>query len=193
MRLEPIENPPNLFARIAYFMCKRQLGKVITPLKVVNARMPKSFRLAYEMVKLSERGLSLDTEIAFLVKTYVAQMNDCAFCVDIAKAAAVGKGITLEKCQSLDRHATHPVFSDRERAALAYVEEATRNKKVKDDTFDELRKRFSEREIVEITFLNAMENYYNLLNLPLEIHSDNLCSIALGRTGQATCAEAAAA
>lgn len=92
MRPNPVETPPTLWARIAYFLCKRQLGKVITPMKVVNARMPRSFRLAYEMVKLSQGGLSVDPEIAFLVKTYVAQMNDCAFCVDIAKAAGSANG-----------------------------------------------------------------------------------------------------
>ncbi len=41
---------------------------------------------------------------------------------------------------------------------------------------------FSEREIVEITWVNALENYYNLLNLPLEIESDGFCAIAEART-----------
>lgn len=100
--------------------------------------------------------------------------------------------MTLEKCRSLDQHATHPVFDEEERAALAYAEEATRNKKVKDETFAELQKHFSKREIVEITFLNALENYYNLINLPLEIHSDNLCSIALGRAQRRAPAKAVA-
>ena len=34
------------------------------------------------------------------------------------------------------------------------------------------RDNYSEREIVEITWLNAVHNYYNLINLPLEIESD---------------------
>lgn len=76
---------------------------------------------------------------------------------------------------------TSPLFSDRERAALAYVEEATRHKRVSDATFEELRKHFSEREIVEITWLNALENYYNLLNVTLEIESDGFCAIAQAR------------
>ena len=60
-------------------------------------------------------------------------------------------------------------------------DEATREKKVGDETFATLRKHFSEREIVEITFLNALENFYNLLNLPLGIEDDGLCAIAEGR------------
>ena len=45
-RIEPIEHPTNLFTRFAYWMMKRRLGKVMTPAKVVYARMPKSLFLA---------------------------------------------------------------------------------------------------------------------------------------------------
>jgi alkylhydroperoxidase family enzyme len=84
----------------------------------------------------------------------------------------------MQKLNSLSEYRTSPLFSGRERAALAYVEEATRNKRVSDATFEELRKHFNEREIVEITWLNAVENYYNLINIPLEIESDGFCAIA---------------
>ena len=56
MRLTPIENPPGLMPKLAYWMTKRQLGKVIMPMKVVNARMPKSFKHAWETVKLADKG-----------------------------------------------------------------------------------------------------------------------------------------
>jgi alkylhydroperoxidase family enzyme len=78
----------------------------------------------------------------------------------------------------LPQYRTSPLFGARERAALAYVEEATRTKHVSDATFAELRRHFGEREIVEITWLNALENYYNLINIPLAIESDGLCAIA---------------
>ena len=37
---------------------------------------------------------------------------------------------------------------------------------------------FDEREIAELTLSNAIENFYNLLNLPLEIESDGLEALA---------------
>ena len=58
------------------------------------------------------------------------------------------------------------------------MEETTRHKRVSDATFEALRKHCSEREIVEITWLNAFENYYNLINLPLEIESDGFCALS---------------
>ena len=178
MRLAPIENPKHLMTRVAYWMTKRRLGKVMTPMKVVYARMPKIFRLAYEEVKLVERGVSVDPTISILVRTWVAMINGCSFCVDIAKAVAIQKRLGGDKFEALPQYRTSPLFSDRERAALAYAEEATRHKRVSDATFEELRRHFNEQEIVEITWLNAIENYYNLINLPLEIESDGLCAIA---------------
>ena len=95
---------------------------------------------------------------------------------------AIRQRLGMEKFDALPDYRMSPLFSDRERAALAYVEEATRRKRVSDATFDALRKHFTEPEIVEITWLNAVHNYYNLINLPLGIESDGLCAIAERRT-----------
>ena len=178
MRLTPIEKPTQLTARIAYWLTERRLGKVITPMKVIYARMPALFRHAWQQIQIVETKIRLDPTISILVRTWPAMINECSFCVDIAKAAALYRHLTLEKIEALPAYRTSPLFSDRERAALAYVEEATRHKHVSDATFAELRAHFDEREIVEITWLNALENYYNLLNLPLGIEADGLCAIA---------------
>jgi alkylhydroperoxidase family enzyme len=97
----------------------------------------------------------------------------------------VQQQLPLDKFHALPEWRSSPLFSERERAALAYADAATRNKQVDDATFAELRKHFSEREIVEITFLNALENFYNLLNLPLGIEDDGLCALAEGRRRKA--------
>ena len=178
MRLAPIERPKQLTARLAYWMTARRLGKVVTPMKVIYARLPALFRHAWQQVQIVEKRITLDPAISILVRTWPAMINQCTFCVDIAKAVAVYQHMSLEKFEALPAYRTSPLFSERERAALAYVEEATRHKHVSDATFAELRRHFDEREIVEITWLNALENYYNLLNLPLEIESDGLCAIA---------------
>lgn len=181
MRLDPIDRPPTLLARIATVMMRRQLGKVITPARVIYNRVPRMYNVAWQLVKLQRDGLELEPALRLLVQSWVAMVNRCTFCVDIAKAQAVQDSIPLEKFHALPEWRTSPLFDDRERAALAYVEEATRHKKVADETFATLRKHFSERQIVELTFLNALENYYNLLNLPLGIEDDGLCALAEAR------------
>jgi len=177
MRLEPIDRPPTWKARIAAWTMKRRLGKVLTPARVVYNRVPAAYDVAYALIKLVERGLVVDPQLRLLVQTWAAMINRCHFCVDIARAQVVMEGIGLEKFNALPEFRTSPLFGDRERAALAYAEEATRHKEVSDETFAELRKHFDEREIVEITYLNAIENFYNLINIPLQIEEDGLCAI----------------
>ncbi len=113
--------------------------------------------------------------------TLASVINGCGFCLDLGRAVAIREHLGMEKFNALAEYRTSPLFSDRERAALAYVEEATRHKRVSDATFETLSKHFSEWEIAEITWLNAVENYYNLINLPLEIESDGFCAIAQAR------------
>jgi len=177
MRLQPVERPRGLMMKLAYWMTRRRFGKVITPLKVVNARVPKSMRVSYEISKMMEHGFSLDKELQFLLHTHISQVNKCQFCIDISQAWAVSEGGSLEKLRELPRHREDPAFTAAERAALAYVEEVSRTKTASDATFDELRRHFSDQQIAEITLLNAFENYYNLINRPLGIESDGLCAL----------------
>jgi alkylhydroperoxidase family enzyme len=181
MRLQPIEKPRGIFMRIAFWMARRQFGKVITPMKVLYPRVPGLLKPSYAIQKFQMKGVGLEPSLHLLVSSMAAQTNGCGFCLDIARAMAVREHLGMEKFNALSEYRSSPLFSARERAALAYAQEATLKKRVSDATFAELRKHFSEREIVEITWVNALENYYNLINLPLEIESDGLCALAQSR------------
>jgi hypothetical protein len=41
--LPPIEKPHGLIMKLAYYFTRRQFGKVLTPLKVLSARLPPAF------------------------------------------------------------------------------------------------------------------------------------------------------
>ncbi len=182
MRLDPIERPPGLRMRIAYWLSRRQLGAVMSPLKVIYARHPKIAMLGYRQARLVETGLSLEPELVLLVTTQSSLLNGCAFCADLHRAQAVRARLGLEKLRALPEAAESPLFSDREKAALAYTEEVTRSRRAGDDTFAALRKHFSDVEIVELTWLNALGNFYNFMAVPLELESDGLLELALART-----------
>ena len=181
MRLQPIDKPKGLMMRIAFWMTQRQFGKVMTPMKVIYPRMPEAMKVSYEIQKFETKGIRLDPALHLMVASLASEINGCSFCLDLAKAMAIREHIGMEKFNALLEYRTSPLFSERERAALAYVEEATRHKRVSDATFETLRKHFTEREIVEITWVNAVENYYNLINLPLGIESDGFCALAQQR------------
>ena len=178
MRLEPIEKPKGIMMRLAYWGTRRMFGKVMTPIKVASARMPESLKMSNEIVKFETKKIQLEPTLHLMVAMLASQINGCGFCIDLAQAMVVRENLDMEKFNVLSEYKTSPLFSDRERAALTYVKEITGHRHVSDETFEALRKHFSEREIVEITWVNAIENYYNLINIPLEIGSDGFCAIA---------------
>jgi AhpD family alkylhydroperoxidase len=179
-RLEPIENPKGLQLRFVYWMTRRSFGKVPTSIKVGVARSPKVLSLASAMGKY-EKGVHLGKELPYMINMLVAGTNGCGFCLDIGRMMAVKDNMNMEKFNALPVYRTNSLFSDKERAALAYAEEATLNKRVSDATFNELQKHYSDREIVEITMVMALQNFTNLTNIPLGIGSDGLCAIAQSR------------
>ena len=181
-RLETIEKPDGLKLRIVYWMMRRQFGKVLTPVKVVAARIPGSLGLNRKLQKFHANEIRLEPELKLMVGTLTSEINGCDFCVDLTQSEAIRENLGMEKFNALAEYQTSPFFSDRERAALAYAEEVTRHKNVSDAMFEELRTHFTDREIVEITWVNAFQNYTNLVNIPLEIESDGLCAIAKSKT-----------
>jgi alkylhydroperoxidase family enzyme len=178
MRLAPVERPPTLLGRLLSFATRRALGKEITPARVIYNRMPRMWNVSWALLNLDLRGYTLPHELLLLIHVRVSMLNGCAFCRDIALARAVQQRLGLDKFRALEAWRESPLFSERERTALAYVEEATRGRAVSDATFEALRKHFSEREIIELTVENAVSNFYNLLNVPLGIQDDGLLAIA---------------
>lgn len=169
LRLDPVDEPDDWRTWLAYRLAEWQMGTVITPMKVVQARFPESLRLAYEMNKLEDR-LTLDDALRVRLKRHVAALNGCAFCTDMADAQA-------QEVDGATPGENGAAPSDRVQTALDYATAVTDTVSVDDATFERLRAHFSEREIVEITWLCATENYYNRMAVPLGIGSDGLCSV----------------
>jgi alkylhydroperoxidase family enzyme len=180
-RLEPIENPKGFQLRLIYWMTRRSFGKVPTSIKVGVARSPKILGVASAMGKYETKGIHLEKELQYMINMLVAGTNGCGFCLDIGRTMAVKDNMSMEKFNALPAYRTSSLFSGKERAALAYAEEATLNKRVSDATFNELQRHYSDRDIVEITMVTAIQNFTNLTNIPLGIGSDGLCAIAQSR------------
>jgi AhpD family alkylhydroperoxidase len=180
-RLEPIERPKGLKLRFLYWMARRQYGKVPTSIEVVVARAPKTLGMVSAMGKYEAKGIRLEKELHYMISMLVAGTNGCGFCLDFGRMMAVKGNMNMEKFNALPAYRTSSLFSAKERAALAYAEEATVNKRVSDSTFGELLKYYRDWEIVDITGVMAMQNFSNLVNIPLRIGSDGLCAIAQSR------------
>ena len=176
--LAPIEKPHGLVMKMVYAMTRRQFGKVLTPIKVGSARLPVAFGMFYGKIAKLDQKLEIPAELVMLIREQVAHINVCLFCMDIGRYFAVKASMNQAKFDALNEYKTSPLFSEAERAALDYVTELTRDKKVYPETFARLSKHFSERAICEIVHVVATEHVYNITNIGLNIHSDMLCDVS---------------
>lgn len=70
------------------------------------------------------------------------------------------------------------LFSDAERLALEYAERITyTDQKVDDALVDQLKRHFTDAQIVELTAAIAMENFRSKFNPPLGIEAQGFCLI----------------
>ncbi len=177
-KLAPIENPTGLMMKLVYWLTRRKYGKVMTPLKVINARLPLSFGMYVQKLEGLEKKYVLPQHIAVLVRTHVAQLNSCKFCIDIGKMEAIKHfPDQQEKFFNVSSYKSSALFTAPEKAALQFAEELTLDKHIRDQTFAETQKHFSEREIVEIAWAVTREHIYNIMNLAFDIESDGFCQI----------------
>ena len=175
--LAPIEKPDGLIMKMVYYFTRRQFGKILTPLSVFSARLPSSFGWFYGKVSQLDKKLTLPKETIFLIRQQVARVNICLFCIDISRYAAIQESLNPDKFDALENYQTNPLFTEADRAALDYVTELTKDKKVNPATFARMARFYSERQICEIVWLAASEHIYNITNIGLNIHSDMLCSV----------------
>ena len=180
--LPPIEKPRGLTMKLAYYFTRKQFGKVLTPIKVHSARLPSAFGLFYGKIGKLDKKLQLPLEMVLLVREHVARINVCLFCMDIGRSFSIKASMNQAKFDALEEYRTSSLFTDAERAALDYVTELTKGKKVNPDTFARMARYYSERAICEIVWLVATEHVYNMTNIGLNIHSDMRCDISRKRS-----------
>ena len=86
------------------------------------------------------------------------------------------EGVSEEKIAQVAQGATSPLFSETERAALAYAEAMTiTGRRVDDALFARVRAHFSEAQIVELTAAVALENFRSKFNMALGIEAQGFC------------------
>jgi AhpD family alkylhydroperoxidase len=114
---------------------------------------------------LAESGL--DHGLAELVRLRCSQINGCGFCLHMHAADAKAHGETPLRIILLDGWRESPLYTDRERAALAWTESLTRIAKAHapDADYELVKSQFSEGEIVALSILIGQINAWNRLQI----------------------------
>ena len=107
---------------------------------------------------------SLPAELVDLVYLRVSQINNCAYCLDTHTRDLIKKGVKIEKLALVQAWAeAGHLFSEGERAALAWAEAVTRVSEtgVPDEAFQAAHAVFEEKELVDLTIAIGLMNAYN--------------------------------
>jgi len=107
----------------------------------------------------------LEHDLMLLVKIRASQINGCAFCIKMHTRDARAGGETEERLYLLDAWRESPIYTNRERAALAWTEALTlvSQTHAPDDDYEAVQAHFSEPEQVKLTMLIAAINSWNRL------------------------------
>lgn len=165
------------YVRLILWLQRRKYGRALAP-ALLWGRLPRAFLMLTLLYRSLDRAASpLDPVLRSLVQVRISQINWCAFCVDLNSAAALERHGAPEKLAALPGHESSPLFSERERAALAYAEAATDpGRRVDDALFARLKEHFSEQEVVELTALIAFQNMSSKFNAALGVPAQGFCA-----------------
>ena len=105
----------------------------------------------------------LDRKLFHLLKLRASQINGCAFCIGMHSDEALRDGDSAERLLLLDAWRESSAFSEKERAALDWIEELTliAQSHASQESFDGLKRFFSEEEIAYLTLTGAAINAWN--------------------------------
>lgn len=109
----------------------------------------------------------LERSLYHLVKTRASQINGCAWCLDMHTKDARARGETEQRLYLLSAWRECTCYSDRERAALAWTEAITQIAVagVPDALYEEARRHFDEKAIVDLTLAIIAINGWNRMNV----------------------------
>jgi AhpD family alkylhydroperoxidase len=122
------------------------------------------------------KGSGLEPSLIGLVKTRASQINGCAYCIQMHTGDARARGETEERLYLLSAWEESPLYTERERAALAWTDAVTlvAQTHVPEDVFENLRKQFSDEEIAKFTLLVGTIDLWNRMAIGLRaVHPTN--------------------
>jgi AhpD family alkylhydroperoxidase len=130
------------------------------------ARFSDVFKAMFGLGAVVDKS-TLEPALIELVKTRASQINGCGYCIDMHTKDARLAGETEQRLYLLNAWREAPMYSPRERAALAWTEALTRidRHEVSDELYAQAREQFSEEELVTLTLAVVAINGWNRFSI----------------------------
>ena len=155
---------------------KRRYGQTLLPMELTAHSAPIfAGYLAFESGL--ERASAMDPHYEELGAAKAASMTGCPFCLDIASAIVLKAGATEQQVRQLHDHAQSDAFDETEKLVLDYAEAMSLTPVVVPaELVTQLRERFDDQQIVELTAAIAFESYRGRFNHALGIGSQGFAA-----------------
>nr|WP_265414404.1 carboxymuconolactone decarboxylase family protein [Photobacterium leiognathi] len=158
----------------------RHYGQVLNPAKLWG-RKPVLFWLVAGFFGFLDRKKSpIQDVMRSLICVRVSQLNDCAFCVDANGMKLAERCDSEEKIKALANWQHSDLFTQQERAVLAYTEAMTiTGQRVTDEMLNALQQWYSSDDIIEITALVSFQNLSAKFNTALDVPEQGFCTLPI--------------
>jgi len=166
------------YLRPVLALMRRKLGRLPESVRLW-ARMPWAF-LGFQLMHraLERKESPLDGRLRALVRTHIAQLNRCDFCIDLNASHALARGVTEEQLDGLGCFRDSPLFTDAEKAALAYAEAVTGTGiEIDPSSIEPLRRAYGDDGVVELAALVAQQNMSAKFNAALGVRAEGYCRL----------------
>ena len=184
-RIEPL--PPKdagLLTRAMYRIAKRRYGQVPEPFAVAAHHRKLMVAGAVHETMIDRASKTLPVSVRELAVFWTARTISCSWCVDFGSMLQRLDGLDIQRLKDIDNYATSTAFSEDERAAIAYADAMTTDPHtVTDEQVADLRARFGDAGVFELTYQIGVENMRARMNTALGIteqgfNSGDACRIA---------------
>jgi AhpD family alkylhydroperoxidase len=164
-----------------YFALKRRLGQTIAEPVRLWARTPRVFVAFLRLYRALDRKTSpVAPALRSLIMVKISQLNVCPFCVHLNATHALERGCSEEKLLELHAFEESPLFSEPEKAALAFAETMTlTGRRIEPALAARLREHYSDDAIIELAALIAFQNMSSKFNAGLDVPAQGFCRIPI--------------
>ena len=108
---------------------------------------------------LQSGSKKLPVSVRELAVFWTARTIGCSWCVDFGSMLIRLEGLDMERIKDIDNYATSPAYTDDERAAIAYANAMTTDPHtITDEQVDDLKRRFGDDGVIELTYQIGVEN-----------------------------------
>ena len=167
-----------LRVKLIYYFTRRGLASLsgretehmLEPLQMF-AHSPALLNGYAKLEQATSKLHRVDKRLSDLAELKAATMTSCEYCIDLGSQVARRRsGLTDEHLLALPRYRDSELFTEAEKLVMDYAVGMSRTPvDVPDELFARLREHFGEAELVELTYIIALENLRGRFNLALGI------------------------